>query len=195
MTKNTPRGGSKGNHTGYWSHEAHRLEAKRLYMDGLSANEVAKALARTFPERDGPTANAVIGLMWRLGVTSADRKTATRSAMKKVARIGPIPKPKREASPTRATIAARSKALKPEPIPMSKPVLLSGQEKVWTERKFGECNWIVAGEGADSLACCAKVHARGWCAFHYERGTLKPEPAPRRKRSVREPTFYDVEAA
>jgi hypothetical protein len=76
------------------------------------------------------------------------------------------------ARPTRAAIEKRERAIKqaPAPRPEAQPqpriVLLTGLERVWTERAFAQCAFPVAGEGADTLSCCAPTGGKVYCPAH-----------------------------
>jgi hypothetical protein len=143
-----------------WSPEDDEL--LRTHAQSLSATQIGKMLSQP------RTRSAICGRALRIGVSL--QKTVQVAAI-----LSRQPKPPRAA---RAFVfgSGGSREVKPPkpPKPKSapKPILLTGQEKPWLERERFECSWIVAGEGADSIACCARVHKRSWCAFHFKLGTI-----------------------
>lgn len=183
-----------------WTAEREEI-VRTMWTAGHSASQIAKRL------NCGVSRNSVIGIVHRRGWAHRPKAAAPSANMKyrpgevrrrpdesKAARdlrqhnkpVCKAPKVAREfgtAKPPRS----QSKAPKaPRPVA---PVLLSGHEKPWLEREPGECNWIVAGAGADSIACCAPVHARGWCAFHFQLGTI-PETPSEKKRAQKRIRFW-----
>lgn len=122
-------------------------ELARLLDEKLTASEAAKAL--------GVTRNAVIGKAKRLGLRLQSGQTHQRTP-KSNYRPGAFKAPRATLRPPR-----------PEPKPTSPPPVDVSHAKPWTERVFGECNWPVSGEGADTFYCCAPVKGeRTWCAAH-----------------------------
>lgn len=141
---------------------------KRLWIGGLSASEIARELG-------GITRNAVIGKVDRLGLLARAKpskpgQSAAKAAVARKARLvvagGGCVIQAPEAPPPRVEIPDDVYA----PLPGSTP-------RPWTERKAGECTWLV-GEG---LSCCNAVHARGWCASHHAIGTVKAKPVKKQR--------------
>jgi len=63
----------------------------------------------------------------------------------------------------------KPRTIRPKPVygEVSGPVLVDATNaKPWLQRAFGECAYIVAGEGADSFSCCAPVSGGPYCAGH-----------------------------
>lgn len=173
-----------------WTDERTEL-AKRLWLEGKSAADVAKALGHV-------SRNAVIGKVHRMGLsrskglvnyirndglTHRERYTIKRRQAR--AHI---------AKPTRAELEARAIAKKRDKLiskfteaqaawretgPSKPPVLLTGHERLWTERGFGQCAFPVAGGGADTLSCCAPTGGKVYCPAHRKlmyqpRSTMTP---------------------
>lgn len=175
--------------------EAHFEELKRHRIEGLSAAENAKLLNAKFGT--AYTRCAVIGMIHR-HVSEADR--ARRPA--KPRRI--VLEPRTQArvfGATKVPLYAKDPRTSPlkkkldaiaavltEPVPVAGAAfspLPGSTPKPWTERKYGECTWIVGGEGGDALSCCEPVEARGWCKSHLARGTAKPATEAQRRAAAR----------
>lgn len=155
---------------GGWTED--RIEkARKLYIDqGMSAAQTARMVtAGTFR----PSRNAVIGVMHRRGYRrpEASRPSPVKLASTPVLKRAPIAKPAATKGAKIDPFNAKSVPLdwKPETAPL-REVHTGVEPKHWTERRFGECTWIVSGYGADSMACCAPVHFRSWCKLHCEIG-------------------------
>lgn len=160
----------KSNHcTSKWTDE--RVEIlKTEWATGKSASQIANILG-------GVTRNSVIGKVHRLGLVGRSEASVPR-------RLAPVAPSKPRAIrggfvlPTHgvgnpienALLAATQNALAQERLEPTDTVNCA--PKIWTDRRPNECNWVVSGRGADSMACCNRVHARGWCREHYNVGTV-----------------------
>lgn len=142
-----PRAPSAG-----WDDE--RVEKlKALWLDGLSASQIAKRLG-------GVTRNAVIGKVHRVGLTVTDgahRQPA--SAPSKLAKPPSPPKPKAAAKPTPpplAVVEPRDPGSRKPWVKIPDSVFNEPGGRHWLTRDFGECAWPF-GEGEAMRSCCAPV--------------------------------------
>lgn len=145
-------------------------EAKRLWLEGFSAAQIAKKLG-------GVTRNAVLGKLHRQKVGGRDPASAPRAGRPKAEKPVKVAKPKAAPrlvvmeGPSSVKVApgGRVYAMKP-PLPISEETLRptgvdSPNARVWSERRFGECAFPVDGEGAEALSCCNPTSDR-YCAGH-----------------------------
>ena len=121
----------------------------RLWRDGLSASQIARALA------GGVTRNAVIGKVHRLGL-SGRAKPST-----------PTLRSRREARPRRPV--RRGAAIRcPAPPPPAEPPPEFGSGSILSVRR-GQCRWPIGDPLADGFCLCGAPAARGaYCAGHAE---------------------------
>lgn len=150
-----------------WSEERDAL-LKELWPTGLSARKLAERLNKLPGRR--LTVNAVIGRRDRMGLTPRSALVRRGNVMDSLKTAKPKRKPlivgsgvvmeQAEAPPS--PYVSRESAF--EPLPSSAP-------KPWLQRRFGECAWIVGGEGAEALSCCLPVAGKSWCAAHLALGT------------------------
>jgi GcrA cell cycle regulator len=149
-----------------WTDERTELAVK-LWQGGKTAAEVAKELG-------GVTRNAVIGKMHRMGLAGGSTRRVFTDGLhwKEREKLRRRLESAGRAQPTRATVEKREQAIKqapaPKPLPLPPPVLLTGQERRWTAREFGQCAWPVAGEGAETLSCCAPTNGKTYCPTHHK---------------------------
>lgn len=141
---------------------------KAMWAKGHSASQVAMKLG-------GVTRNAVIGKIYRLGLTGrAEPSGPMRMARVKVEKL---PRPKRSSDTGRAV---RISVLRPEVVVPPPPRVADATlAKPWTARKFGECAFPISGEGADTLSCCHKANDRGYCDAHWRLMTKEVQPTKR----------------
>lgn len=141
---------------GLWPEERmERLTA--MWAEGLSCGEIAKAL--------GVTRNAVIGKRHRMKLPK--RQEASHRVNHMSYRPKREPKPPKE--PKAPKQPRRGQAEKHRPPLFAAAPVDATHAKPWLERAFGECAYIIAGEGADSIACCGPaVDAvlRPYCIGH-----------------------------
>lgn len=153
---------------------------KALWQDGMSGAQIAEIINREFAEA-GYSRNAIIGRIHRLGLPTRQKASEPRKMAPVAASRPKMPKgafvlPALANAPgnpfENAIAAATQNALAREtpdremPDPDDNVICAS---RIWTDRGSG-CNWVVSGRGADSMACCNRVHARGWCVEHYAIG-------------------------
>jgi hypothetical protein len=159
-----------------WSDE--NIErVKRLWVAGYSAGSISRQLGGAF------TRNAVIGKLFRMGEMGRRQAAEPRNVVE-------APK----APKLRAPIVKRLPGLnggirlspaimKPKALPDFKPLLheVVTEPKPWLERKFGECAYPVAGDGAGLMSCCGPVwEARAYCRAHAEVMFRKPRTEAQR---------------
>jgi len=167
-----------------WTEE--RVEQlKRLWLEGLSASQVAAKLG------DGITRNAVIGKLHRLGLSG--RGSPTRVSRPRTRRPRKPSAPRKvsarsssdgagSSSSGRAGGAARP-ASRPEVIP--EPILL---ENIPQSERIGildltehTCRWPLGDPGTEDFCFCAKTPQAGtpYCDYH---ASLAYQPANERRR-------------
>jgi len=131
-----------------WTDERVALLTK-LWGEGLSGSQIAKKLG-------GLTRSAVIGKVHRLKLPGRERPAAP-------ARVKRPPMSRaRQSDAGRAVATTKLRPLQP-PAP---PVVVTAEHaKPWTERRFGECAYPIAGEGADTVSCCAPTE-KTYCKAH-----------------------------
>lgn len=154
-----------------WTEELTAKVCKLWDLD-MSALEIANAL--------GLSRNAVIGKIHRL--RNAGHKFARKSLTKAQLALDAATK---QAAKERARKAREAAALdraavrggtiarmvvKAEPKNFAAPpvILDASFAKPWTEREFGECAYPIAGEGAETVSCCAKTGGQTYCAGHHK---------------------------
>ena len=151
-------------HAEGWSE--HRTETlKRLWLDGLSASQVAMTLG------GGVTRNAVLGKVHRLGIVGRGTPSAPRGNARQDRRTGPrTPRPSK---PNDCPAAARN-TLKPRigAVITSRPT-----ERVYVERHTPSlgliglssrtCKWPIGDPQADDFGFCGRrVETGPYCSDH-----------------------------
>lgn len=146
-----------------WTDERVEL-LKKMWAAGLSASQVAKTLG-------GITRNSVIGKVHRMKLPGRAKPSKPVVAAR-AARIARAPRPPRVERP-KLVIAGNGAVLQVAKAPAPRVSTLEAQPlpgvdpKPWLERAFGECAFVVGGDGADALSCCAKVKSgTPYCAPH-----------------------------
>ncbi len=165
---------------------------KKLWMDGLSASQIANELG-------GVTRNAVIGKVHRLGLSGRAKAPAAnprpQAAKKPAAPQRPAAAPAPTAS--RAPQSVGNTALKAEPAaapqqrPQPKPVMLDLSEPPLVENcsvlQLTErtCRWPVGDPTTEQFHFCARSAGTGmpYCAYH-ARVAYQPVADRRRDRRV-----------
>lgn len=167
-----------------WPEEAIE-ELRRLYVTGLSCSQIAKAMTAKFQHTISRC--AVFGKIDRAGLRRDAPRRPSMIGVSVPKRAGPV-RPKaptatelRRASdagvvPLRVAMNNHRIYALPEPLPLPplREAKISSEPKVWTERKWNECTWVVGGSGADSLSCCAPIAKGSWCAAHGAIGFVRP---------------------
>lgn len=157
-----------------WRKEGATDELGRLYREGQSCSQIAKALTTKFGGY--LSRNAVIGKIHRLRLNTRQPPAAppsTRAAKAPAVVRSPTARPMPRPAP-RATMSplARQKfgqqpgapvSALPPPRDVSASVAVAPRH--WTERGKG-CAWPVAGTGADTLSCCNETGGHTYCEVH-----------------------------
>jgi hypothetical protein len=145
--------------------------AKRLWKEGKSATEIARALG-------GVTRNAVIGKITRAGL----QRQRITSKMKREAR-----------GAARASAAAQTLAKAPHaarPVAPAKPLPANGTApetaRPWEARQLGQCAWPY-DVGGHTFSCCRPVghESPNWqyCSDHSPwQGAATTAPKPKLER-------------
>ena len=150
-----------------WTDE--RVETlKRLWLDGLSASQIAKQLG-------GVTRNAVIGKVHRLGLSG--RATPSKPARTTF-------KPPRPARPAAAAPSAPRRIAEPAPTPAPPPVRYveeaPGSATVLTLGAH-MCKWPIGDPSLESFTFCGRRATDGpYCGEH---ARVAYQPAQTKKRS------------
>ena len=123
---------------------------KRLWLDGLSASQVATQLG-------GVTRNAVIGKVHRLGLSG---------------RVGSSPpiriakRPKRR--PPTGRCVSRPKLGRSPPLPLPKPKAVDGPGLVHSMAALGvhACKWPIGDPKAEDFSFCGRAADGVYCSGH-----------------------------
>ena len=151
-----------------WTDER-TAELKRLWIEGKSAAEVAKALG------GGVTRCAAIGKAHRLGLTASSGEvrqaaSALKAKTPKPVRSAPPAAPRPAPASARGPLYINQGAVRERatdiPTPKLKTVQTDTPPRHWLTRLLGECAWPVSGEGASTLSCCAPTNGATYCAAH-----------------------------
>jgi GcrA cell cycle regulator len=153
---------------------------RELWALGWSASQVCKELGAT-------SRSAVCGKVNRLGMSnSPERSLITQTisnAPRRVARrTRAAPKPRTPRADVAASgIVRRAEARRRDPghaaLPPPPPIDVTNA-RPWTTRRFGECAFPVAGEGADTLSCCAPTEGT-YCPAHHAVMVRPDQPTKR----------------
>lgn len=142
-------------------------DLKKLWLEGRSAAEVAKALSAGSGGAAPLTRNAVLGKIHRIGLSRPDRARATGDGSTAAERAAN----RREAT-NRAKAAvvrkmnaepAKPRPPKVEAVPLA--AIESPNARPWMEREFGQCAWPL-GEAGAIMSCCNPVTRGSWCEGH-----------------------------
>jgi len=153
-----------------WTDERVEL-LKRLWLDGLSASQIAKQLG-------GVTRNAVIGKVHRLGLSG--RATPSKPAR-------PVFKPPRPARPVAAAPSAPRRIAEPVPAvaatpprPMRYEAEAPGSATVLTLGAH-MCKWPIGDPSSDNFTFCGRRSGEGpYCLEHAQ---VAYQPVQTKKRS------------
>ena len=124
---------------------------KSLWLDGLSASQIAKALG-------GVTRNAVIGKIHRLGLSGR----AVASAPTRPARPS-IPRSPRRVTAPRAKAAVQ---LTPPPAPPAAPPEGPGLVSSLATLAAHACKWPIGDPKASSFSFCGRLANGPYCPAH-----------------------------
>lgn len=146
---------------------------KKLWVDGLSASEIAKELG------EGATRNSVISKVHRLKLVTRPSVTQRRDPKP--------PRPRKErkiAMPRKAAVERPAYLETPgmeiaPPPPVEAWLPLHGSTPVKLELHKDGCRWPI---GDPALFCNAHVHGKGpYCDIHHRRGNI---PIERKKKAA-----------
>lgn len=139
--------------TDWWSEQDRTERLIKHWNDGMSSGQIFRIIG-------AQSRSAVVGKVHRLRLAGVEMRRA------------PPPRPpgtvitftrRRDNRPSGPPKAPKVQAPPPPPPPSSD----MSQALPWTERRFGQCAFPVAGEGADTLSCCQPVKDEApYCAFH-----------------------------
>jgi len=140
---------------------------KRLWLEGRSAAEVARALSAGTGGAAPLTRNAVLGKIHRIGLSRPDRARATGDGSTAAERAA---KRRDATNAAKAAVVRKMNAepAKPRP-PKVEAVPLAAIEspnaRPWMEREFGQCAWPL-GEAGAIMSCCNPVARGSYCEGH-----------------------------
>lgn len=143
-------------------------DLKRWVSEGLTSGQIAKLFGGVFSR------SAITGKTHRLGINFLGKPVAVPKAHQEKARKPQAVAPASTEAP-RAHYGAKDTHA---PTYQTKPLL----QRVWGR----ECGYIVSGEGADSMACGAKIWDGGsanhvYCRDHWNR-CYTPAPKSVKRR-------------
>lgn len=144
---------------------------KKLWMDGLSASQIAKQLG-------GVTRNAVIGKVHRLGLSG--RATPSRPVRRKVATER---KAKPRTTSAARTTAAPKPAAPPPPPPMEAKVLPNGEYATILTVTEHMCKWPIGDPSSPDFRFCGRKTEPSdpYCRAH---ASMAYQPQRSRKRAT-----------
>ncbi len=171
-----------------WTDE--RIELlRRLWLDGMSASRIAGELA------NGMTRNAVIGKVYRLGLSGRAKPSGIVEAMPK-ARAKPAPPTGGEAL-QRMMVVRGNTVLAISPSPIEEPVPAVAEDVVVAfaqpvtivDLRESMCHWPIGDPGSAEFRFCGaakRVGAGPYCAHHagiayqpqHDRRRVKVVPRP-----------------
>jgi GcrA cell cycle regulator len=146
-----------------WTDERVEL-LKKLWLDGLSASQIAKQLG-------GVTRNAVIGKVHRLGLSG-------RAAPSQPARpVFKAPRP-----PRPAHVPAPRRAEAPQQPPAAAPVLYVEEPGSATVLTLGAhmCKWPIGDPATDEFTFCGRRAGEGPYCNEHARMAYQPQQARKR---------------
>jgi GcrA cell cycle regulator len=115
-------------------------QLKALFDKGLSYSLIAEEM--------GLTKGAISGKADRLGWQRQAHARATRRGSGLI---------------RRGRVAGQVRSIAP---PVPPPPVDATHARPWLTRAFGECAYPIAGEGADTLSCCAPTLGKTYCLAH-----------------------------
>jgi GcrA cell cycle regulator len=168
-----------------------------LWREGKTAAEIARELGNS------KTRNAIIGIVYRAGLSGKDRAAATRKVMN-TPRPAKVPKPRKSASDSpwaKTGDPSRAKAERQAATIAGKILLANATDDAGPDavplinrRTFGQCAWPVGDATGAAQLCCGKRIPSGaagvrqsYCEGHGMRAVSKTftrEPAVRQDRTV-----------
>ena len=153
-----------------WTDE--RVEVlKKLWLDGLSASQIAKQLG------GGVTRNAVIGKVHRLGLSG---RAAPSQPVRTPALRTPRPRPAVAAAPVRR----EAPAAPPPPLPVAPRYYAAETPGSATVLTLGAhmCKWPIGDPSSDSFSFCGRRNSEGpYCVEH---ANVAYQPQQKKGRSA-----------
>lgn len=169
-----------------WTEERVEL-LRKLWLDGLSASQIAGELAH------GITRNAVIGKVHRLGLSGRAKSPAT-SVGATAAAVRPKASPAPRAAAPRPiapmVIGATALAMKPRPTPMThaapQAVVVPISERVTImELREAMCRWPLGDPTNSEFRFCGARTAEAGAPYCGTHAQLAYQPAQDRRRERR----------
>ncbi len=142
--------------------DKHVADLKRLWGEGKSGTEIAAIFG-------GISRCAVLGKIHRLHL--AKRPKDQRQARPRADRPAKQRPRVNNTGGARKVEAIRIKGKHPIPPPA---VIDASFAKPWLQRQFGECAYPIAGDGDETVSCCAPCHGHRYCAGHRKVMFYKP---------------------
>jgi GcrA cell cycle regulator len=152
-----------------WTDE--RVEAlKKLWLDGLSASQIAKQLG------SGLTRNAVIGKVHRLGLSGrATASTPQRAAFK-------TPRPPRPVTPATPAPRRIEAVAEPKNVVVIHAVEECGSATVLTLGAH-MCKWPIGDPSRDGFSFCGRANSDGPYCTHHASMAYQPQQRKAVKRA------------
>jgi GcrA cell cycle regulator len=152
-----------------WTDE--RVEAlKKLWLDGLSASQIAKQLG------SGLTRNAVIGKVHRLGLSGRAAASTPQRAAFKTARPPP-PAPPATPAPRRV-----EPAIEPQAVVVVHAIEETGSATVLT-LDARMCKWPIGDPSRDGFSFCGRANSDGPYCSHHASMAYQPQQRKAAKRT------------
>jgi len=138
---------------------------KTLWREGRTADQISREL------QNGITRSAVLGKVFRLGLSASRARLSVKSA--KSAQSAQAPRP-----PKRSAQSRRDRSGEHIARPPHIDAAPEGRTTILSVRRF-ECRWPYGDPGEPSFSLCGQRVARGaYCAVHAERGYRAPPGGP-----------------
>jgi GcrA cell cycle regulator len=163
-----------------WTDERVEL-LRKLWLDGLSASQIAAELAH------GITRNAVIGKVHRLGLSGRVKAQAPAASRQRTRSAAPRPAPRPAAPVARGNLAVAFRPMEaPEPLPMEDVVIPMSEMVTIMDLREGMCRWPVGDPTTPEFRFCGSKGASvGPYCQHHARIAYQPAQERRRDRERR----------
>lgn len=153
-----------------WTEER-KAFAKRLWSDGYTASQIADEL------KGGVSRNAVIGLLYRMGLQRGDRKRTRKPG-------GDHGAARAERIQRIARRAPSKISLEPEEIPppsVDDLAIPPAQRRTFKQLRKRHCRWPVGNPGTPEFFFCGAERAgeKPYCEAHCRVAYRKPQKAKR----------------
>lgn len=171
-----------------WTDE--RIELlRKLWLEGMSASRIASELA------DGLTRNAVIGKVYRLGLSGRTKASGAVEVAPRT-RVKPVAHTAVQAASTVPVVRGNTAlAIRPAPVPTEAPVateevVVAFVEPVTiVELRESMCRWPIGDPGSSEFRFCGAAKRPGsgpYCA-HHAGIAYQPQHDRRRVKPVQKP--------